>query len=229
MSGADSASPRRILYGRRIGHALRPSQKILMQDLLPKIAVPPRRVIDLGALFPVARGFAYEIGFGGGEHLAAQAQLHPDWGFVGAEPFINGVAKLLAHVDQGALQNVRVLFGDGRELLERLPDQSLDAVYILFPDPWPKARHHKRRVVQTSSLDQIVRVLKPSGELRVATDVMDYCEWTLAHVMARDDLRFVADGPDDWLIRPDDWPATRYEQKAKAAGRGCVYLRFKPA
>lgn len=217
------------MYGRRVGHALRPHHKALMRDLLPRVALPADGPLDLQALFPHAYGFALEIGFGGGEHLAAQAELHPNWGFIGVEPFVNGVAKALAHVEAAGLDNVRLSMGDGREILERLPDHALDAVYILHPDPWPKARHFKRRVVQPESLAQIVRVLKPSGEFRLATDVADYAVWTLAHATARTDLRFVAQRPADWLVRPGDWPETRYGHKAKAAGREIVYLRFRPA
>lgn len=217
------------MYGRRVGHALRPHHKALMRDLLPRVALQDGGPVDLHAIFPDARGFALEIGFGGGEHLAAQAQTRPDWGFIGVEPFINGVAKALAHIEAHSLTNVRLSMGDGREILERLPDRSLDAVYVLHPDPWPKARHFKRRVVQPETLTQIVRVLKSSGEFRLATDVPDYAVWTLAHATSRDDLRFIAQSPDDWLVRPDDWPETRYGQKAKAAGRGIVYLRFRPA
>ena len=216
------------MYGRRVGHALRPHHKALMRDMLPRLTLPDAGALDPRDLFPAALGFALEIGFGGGEHLAAQAQAHPDWGLIGVEPFINGVAKGLAHIEAAGLNNVRLSMGDGREILERLPDGSLDAVYILHPDPWPKARHFKRRVVQPESLDQIVRVLKPSGEFRLATDVPDYAVWTLAHATARNDLRFVAEEPGDWLSRPADWPETRYGQKAKAAGRGIVYLRFRP-
>lgn len=217
------------MYGRRVGHALRPHHKALMRDLLPRVALPETGPLDLRALFPAAQGFALEVGFGGGEHLAAQAQAHPDWGLIGVEPFINGVAKALAHIEAAGLSNVRLSMGDGRAILERLPDHALDAVYVLHPDPWPKARHFKRRVIQPETLSQIVRVLKPSGEFRLATDVPDYAVWTLAHATARNDMRFVAEHPDDWLKRPGDWPETRYGQKAKAAGRGIVYLRFRPA
>jgi tRNA (guanine-N7-)-methyltransferase len=217
------------MYGRRVGHALRPHHKALMRDLLPRVALPDSGRLDLAAMFPSAQGFALEVGFGGGEHLAAQALAHPDWGFIGVEPFINGVAKALAHIEAASLSNVRLSMGDGRSVLERLPEGTLDAIYILHPDPWPKVRHLKRRVVQPETLDQIVRVLKPSGEFRLATDVPDYAVWTLAHATARTDLRFIAEGPDDWLVRPADWPETRYGQKAKLAGRGIVHLRFRPA
>jgi tRNA (guanine-N7-)-methyltransferase len=200
-----------------------------MRDVLPRVALAEAGPVDLAALFPGATGYALEIGFGGGEHLAFQAARHPDWGFIGAEPFINGVAKALAHVEAERLGNVRLCMGDGRDILERLPGRALDAVYILHPDPWPKARHVKRRVVQNATLDHIVRVLKPSGELRVATDVAEYAVWTLALATARADLRFAVQGPADWLSRPEDWPETRYGLKARAAGREIVYLRFRPS
>ncbi len=205
---------------------MRPQQKRLMQEVLPRCAILSEGPLDPLQIFPETRGLGVEIGFGGGEHLAAQAQLHPDWGFLGAEPFINGVAKLLAHISQQSLNNVRMLMGDGRSLLERLPDACADAVYILFPDPWPKARHFKRRIIQPETLDQIVRILKEQGELRVATDVPDYAVWTLMHAGKRRALRFAADSPRDWHERPVDWPPTRYELKARAAGRSCVYLRY---
>jgi tRNA (guanine-N7-)-methyltransferase len=211
-----------------VGHALRPHHKALLKDLLPRVAVPDEGPIDLARLFPQAEGFAFEIGFGGGEHLAFQAALHPKWGFIGAEPFVNGVAKGLAHIEALGLSNVRLCMGDARDILERLPSATLDAVYVMHPDPWPKLRHHKRRVIQQETLAHIVRVLKPSGELRLATDVPDYADWTLMQVMRRSDLRFCADGPVDWLVRPADWPETRYGQKARAAGREIVYLRFRP-
>jgi tRNA (guanine-N7-)-methyltransferase len=197
--------------------------------LLPRVAVPREGPIDLAKLFPQADGFAFEIGFGGGEHLAFQAALHPSWGFIGAEPFINGVAKGLAHIEGQGLGNVRLCMGDARDILERLPSSALDAVYVLHPDPWPKLRHHKRRVIQQETLTHIVRILKPTGELRVATDVPDYADWTLMQVSRRSDLRFGAEGPDDWRVRPDDWLETRYGQKARLAGREIVYLRFRPA
>ena len=139
--------------------------------------------VDLKALFPQATKFAFEVGFGGGEHLAAQAQAHPDWGFVGCEPFVNGAAKLVAEIERNGRANIRLHVGDARELLPRLQAGSLTAFYLLFPDPWPKARHHKRRFINAKNLNEIARVLAPGGELRVATDIMDYARWTLEHVM----------------------------------------------
>jgi tRNA (guanine-N7-)-methyltransferase len=193
--------------------------------LLPKIGVPGG-VVDLKALFPRAHTFAFEVGFGGGEHLAAQAKAHPDIGYIGCEPFVNGVAKLLTQIDDAKLANVRVHPDDARDVLPRLPSQSLSAVYVLFPDPWPKLRHHKRRFIQTRTLDELARVLKREGELRLATDHADYALWALQHLMADQRFRWTADCAADWRVRGADWPVTRYEQRALAAGRACVYLRF---
>lgn len=222
---SEAGHRRSDLYGRRLGRPLSTHQQALVETLLPKIAVPDG-AIDLQALFPSARTFAFEVGFGGGEHLAAQAATHPDTGFIGCEPFLNGVAKLLTQIDQARLKNVRVHPDDARDVLPRLPSQSLSAVYVLFPDPWPKLRHHKRRFIQKRSLDELARLLEPGGELRVATDHADYARWALQRLMADLRFRWAADCAADWRVRPDDWPATRYEQKALKAGRPCVYLRF---
>jgi len=197
----------------------------LIEILLPKISVP-EGAIDLTALFPAAREFAFEVGFGGGEHLAVQARAYRACGYIGCEPFLNGMAKLLTQIDEGALTNVRVHMGDARDVIVRLPDQSLCAFYVLFPDPWPKLRHHKRRFVQPQTLDEIARVLKTGREFRLATDHMEYARWALAHLMDDRRFRWMAERASDWRVRPSDWPATRYEQKALKAGRSCVYLRF---
>jgi tRNA (guanine-N7-)-methyltransferase len=200
-------------------------QQSLVDDLLPRIRVP-QGAIDLRALFPAARAFAFEVGFGGGEHLAAQAAAHPEVGYIGCEPFLNGVAKLLTQIDEARLSNVRVHPDDARDVLPGLPSHSLSAFYVLFPDPWPKLRHHKRRFIQPGTLDELARVLKPGGELRLATDHADYALWALQHLMADMRFRWTAESAADWRVRPADWPATRYEQKALKAGRACVYLRF---
>lgn len=222
-----NTEPRRRseLYGRRLGRPLSAHQQSLIQGLLPTISVPDGS-IDLPSLFPGAKDFALEVGFGGGEHLAAQAALHPDTGFIGCEPFANGVAKLLSAVDARALRNVRVEPDDARDILERLPDEKLSTVFVLFPDPWPKLRHHKRRFIQPATLTQIARVLRKGGELRVATDHADYARWTLMQLL--NDFRFEwsAMRAADWRARPADWVATRYEQKALNVGRACIYLRF---
>jgi tRNA (guanine-N7-)-methyltransferase len=200
-------------------------QQDLVDTLLPKVGVP-EGALDLHALFPHARAFAFEVGFGGGEHLASQAEAHPDIGYIGCEPFLNGVAKLLTQIDQAKLENVRVHPDDARDVLPRLTSGSLSAFYVLFPDPWPKLRHHKRRFIQKRTLDELARLLKPGGELRVATDHTDYATWALQHLMADERFRWTAECAADWRVRGADWPATRYEQKAIKAGRPCVYLRF---
>ena len=177
-------------------------------------------------LFPGARDFAFEVGFGGGEHLVEQARLNPATGFIGCEPFENGVAKLLAQVRARGVSNVRVHMDDALSVLRRLPDACLSRVFVLFPDPWPKFRHHKRRFIQPGSLEVIARVLGRGGELRVATDHPDYAHWVLMHLMADHQFKWHAETAADWRDRPLDWVSTRYEQTALAAGRPCVYLRF---
>jgi len=186
----------------------------------------PEGPIDLPVLFPQLRTFAFEVGFGGGEHVAAQARAHPERGFIACEPFVNGVAKLLGEIDAGGLSNIRVQMGDARDVLARLADRSLSAVYVLFPDPWPKLRHHKRRFIQRETVGQLARLLGPGGELRLATDHADYAVWALQHLMADQRFRWAAERASDWRVRSADWSATRYEQKAVAAGRACIYLRF---
>lgn len=213
------------LYGRRIGRPLSGRQHSLFDTLLPKIALP-EGPLDLAQLFPGARAFAFEVGFGGGEHLAALARANPGIGYIGCEPFQNGVAKLLTTVDAEGLSNVRIHMNDARDVLPRLPASSLSAAYVLFPDPWPKFRHAKRRFVQEATLDQLWRVLKPTCEFRVATDDDGYKTWALMQLMRDTRFRWTAEGADDWRVRPADWPATRYEAKALAAGRTPVYLRF---
>jgi len=186
----------------------------------------PDGVVDLARLFPAASAFAFEVGFGGGEHLAAQARAHPARGIIGCEPFLNGVAKLLTQIDENELTNVRVHMGDARDVMVRLPARCLAAVYVLFPDPWPKLRHHKRRFIQAQTLDELARVMTHGGELRLATDHMAYACWALSHLMRDERFRWSAETASDWRARPGDWPGTRYEQKALNAGRPCVYLRF---
>lgn len=166
-----------------------------------------------------------EIGFGGGEHLAHQAGLHPDIGIIGCEPYIPGIAGLLSYISEHKVGNVRVYTDDARHLMERLPDACLSRVFILYPDPWPKARHHKRRLVSKPTLDALSRVMKPGSLLRLATDDADYATWMLEQLLPHPDFTWTAKGCDDWLKPPADWISTRYEQKA-LAGRP-TYLEFK--
>ncbi len=223
---------RRLLYGRRQGHKLRGHQEQLMQELLPKLAVPVAgaagRSLDPRTLFPENISKIWlEIGFGGGEHLAAQTAANPDTGLIGCEPFVNGVAKLLADIERQQLGNVRIHHDDARDVLERLSDASLDRAFLLFPDPWHKKRHNKRRFVSQENLTQLARLLKDGAEFRVATDIKDYCRWTLREIRLHGAFEWQAEKADDWRIRPDDWPATRYEAKAGREGRTSVYLTFR--
>jgi len=225
---ADAGSRRRILYGRRRGRRLRPGQRDLLTTLLPTLAIelPVHGRLDPRRLFPAAPAALWlEIGFGAGEHLAQQAAAHPEVGFLGAEVFENGVVKLLGEVRRHQLGNVRVFVDDARLLLAALPDACLDRVFILFPDPWPKARHHKRRMVSPETLDQLARTMKPGAELRLATDDIGYLRAMLELVPVHTAFAWEARGPSDWLQRPPDWPATRYEAKAVTAGRIPHFLR----
>lgn len=218
------------LYGRRYGHKLRPRQAGLMENLLPKIAVnlPKEGEIDLGVLFPMTKGEIWlEIGFGGGEHLFWQAERNQDVGIIGGEPYMNGVASLLSEIDDHDTSNIRIYPDDMRDVLDCLPDASIARAFLLFPDPWPKARHHKRRFVSNENLDRLARVLKPGGELRFASDIPNYVFWTLRHLRQHEAFDWVVSGPDDWRERSADWPETRYERKAIKAGRKPAYLRFK--
>ena len=192
-----------------------------------RIDLPERGGLDPQRLFPVpAAELWLEIGFGAGEHLAEQAMAHPDIGFLGAEVFENGVVKLLAEVQRRELANVRILVDDARLLLAALPDACLGRVFILFPDPWPKQRHHKRRMVSPGVLGQLARIMKEGAELRLATDDIGYLRAMLELVPAHPGFAWQARGPADWLRRPPDWPATRYEAKAVAADRIPHFLRF---
>ena len=167
-----------------------------------------------------------EIGFGAGEHLAWQARHNPDVEFLAAEIYVNGIAALLREIDREQLTNIRILQGDGQDLLARLPDASIQRVFILFPDPWPKLRHNKRRLIQTRTLDSFGRVMQDGAELRVATDHSDYLRWILERACPHSAFSWTAEGPDDWRNRIDDWPATRYELKAIEQGRKPAFLRF---
>ncbi len=229
----------RQFYGRRHGRPLRARLQGLVESLLPRVRfelpeddsgrIDPARFFgeagqDAGS---PSRALWLEIGFGGGEHLAWQAERHPEVDFIGAEYFFNGIASLLRHMDDGGLENIRIYDGDVRDLLPRLPDASLARVFVLFPDPWPKSRHNKRRLIQDDTLDELARVMADGAELRLATDDPDYLRWMLEHLAGRADFRWTAVSAQDWRQRPEDWPGTRYESKAVQAGRTPAYLRFR--
>jgi tRNA (guanine-N7-)-methyltransferase len=225
-----TAPRRRMIYGRRRGRKLRVSQAGLMAELLPRLrfTVPATGPFDPRSLFaPEIAGIALEIGFGGGEHLAAQAAAHPELGFIGVEIFETGVAKLLTAIAARGLGNVRILIDDARLLLAALPEASLERADILFPDPWPKLRHRKRRIVSPASLATLARLLRDGGELRLATDDPDYLRAMLADATAAPEFEWLARRAADWRTHPADAPATRYEDKALRAGRVPAYLRFR--
>jgi tRNA (guanine-N7-)-methyltransferase len=219
-------------YGRRRARAPSVRQQALWRETLPRVAVPSdaAALADLPALFaPPVREVWVEIGFGGGEHLVWQAKAHPDVGLIGCEPFEDGVIKLVSAIEKEGLANVRVCPDDARPLLRLLPDASIGRIFILFPDPWPKKRHHKRRIVAPATLAEVARILRPGGELRIATDVAAYASAILHVALHNRELRWTARGPEDWRLRPPDWPQTRYEAKAIAAGRRGYFFRFERA
>lgn len=211
-------------YGRVKARVLKPRQAALLDNLAAGVDIPDGP-FDPRALKPDAREIWLEIGFGGGEHMAGQAARDRDILIIGVEPFLNGVASALRHIEEQALDNVRVHQGDAREVAARLPDASLDRVFILFPDPWPKSRHHKRRLVQEDFLAELARKLKPGGRLRFATDWADYADWTLERVVKSGLYEGPAGGPDDRTVPPADHLTTRYEEK-KLGDCAPVFLDF---
>jgi tRNA (guanine-N7-)-methyltransferase len=217
-------------YGRRKGHPLRPRQAELLESLLPRLA------LDLSAPAPAGLASLYgpgvdvvrlEIGFGGGEHLIAQAQAYPGVGFIGCEPFVNGMAKALAAINALGLANIRLHHGDAVPLLAWLPSASLQRIDLIYPDPWPKRRHWKRRFVQDGSVPAIARVLAPAGEFRFATDWPDYAAWTLERVLRSPAFAWTAERADDWRRPWPDFLRTRYEAKAVREGRTPCYFTFR--
>ena len=226
-------------YGRRRGRKFSDRQAALLRDVLPRVAFDlstpfaPSGRLDEGESRPLGSPLAgegakqvfLEIGFGGGEHLIWQAERNPNVMLIGCEPFEDGVVKVLARIDEHKLDNIRIHMGDARDVLRALPEASIARAFILFPDPWPKRKHQKRRLVNPHTLSLLARVLKPGAELRIGTDIGDYARTLLLAVLAEPRLRWLAEGPNDWRIRPADWPETRYEAKAAAAGRRRYYFR----
>lgn len=214
-------------FGRRRGRKPGPRQQSLWDQRLPELAVDLSKPLAAQLPANAPPELWLEIGFGGAEHLLWQAQANPQALIIGCEPFEDGVVKALAGIEDHALTNIRLHADDARQLLRWLPDASLDRAFILFPDPWPKRKHIKRRLVAPPTLDLLARVMKPGAELRIGTDIGDYARTILLAIMAHKDFIWPATGPDDWRIRGDDWPATRYEQKAILAGRPRYYFRFQ--
>ena len=232
MSAFKSGDPLTLnrLYGRSSGHKLRNSQKELVEKLLPQISVPAEGEITSNRLFGEDRPLHFEIGFGSGEHLADRADMLPDHGFIGAEPFLNGVAAALAHIRDKHLANVRLWRGDALEVLQRIPDGALSFLYLLHPDPWPKSRHAKRRMVNDGPVALFAEKLKQGGEFRVATDDPTYLTWSLM-IMHRHTAQFewLAERPEDFLEPSGGWIETRYGAKSRREGRRPYYLRYRRA
>jgi tRNA (guanine-N7-)-methyltransferase len=228
MSEAILSDPTTIrrLYGRRTGHKLRVGQAAMLEADLPGLELPAAGALDAEAVFGEVLPLWLEIGFGRGEHMVAQAAANPHVGIIGAEPFLDGVVGALAGVREAGVRNVRLHHGDALDVLDRLVPGSLSRAFLLHPDPWPKVRHAKRRFVNPGPLALLARALKPGAELRIGTDHPVYCRWTLMQMARAADFAWLAAAPADWNVRPDDWPPTRYEQKALREGKEVWYFRF---
>ncbi|WGS20677.1 MULTISPECIES: tRNA (guanosine(46)-N7)-methyltransferase TrmB [unclassified Bradyrhizobium] len=225
-----AAHSRGSFFGRRKGHKLRAHQADLIDHLLPHLA------LDIGAPAPASltelfddglESVRLEIGFGGGEHLVAEAQAFPKMGFIGCEPYVNGMAKILTQIEAHNIGNVRLFAGDAAELLAWAPARSLSRIDLIHPDPWPKRRHWKRRFVQDATVAAMARILTPGGEFRFVSDIDDYCAWTLAHLMRSPDFAWLAERAIDWQQPWPDYTMTRYGAKAEREGRKAAYLRFR--
>ena len=225
----DASRARGSFFGRRKGHRLRAHQADLIEHLLPHLSLDittpvPSPVTEL--FDPAPQAMRLEIGFGGGEHLVAEARKFPDTGFIGCEPYVNGMAKILAQIEASNIGNIRLLAGDAAELLSWLPPQSLTRIDLIHPDPWPKRRHWKRRFVQDATIAAMARVIRPGGEFRFVSDIDDYCAWTLWHLLRSPDFHWMAERADDWRLPWDGYTMTRYGRKAEREGRVANYLRF---
>jgi tRNA (guanine-N7-)-methyltransferase len=223
---------RRSFFGRRKGHKLRAHQAGLIEYLLPQLALDitgpaPASLADLFG--PDTNDARLEIGFGGGEHLVAEARDAPTTGFIGCEPYVNGMAKILVQIEAQAIGNIHLFAGDAAELLAWLPPQSLSRIDLIHPDPWPKRRHWKRRFVQDATIAAMARVLKRGGEFRFVSDIADYCAWTLWHLARSADFVWLAERADDWRLPWAGYTMTRYGKKAEREGRLAAYLRFRRA
>jgi len=230
--GPNSKPSQRAFFGRRKGHPLKPRQAALFDTVLPRVAleVANAKPVDLRTLFAKpADDVRLEIGFGGAEHLIAQALANPRTGFIGTDAFVNAIAKALVAIEGNALSNVRLHFGDASELLDWLPDAALSRIDLLYPDPWPKRRHWKRRFIQDENLKRLARILKKGGELRFATDIADYSAYVLVRVLRSADFIWTAECADDWRKPWPGFTGTRYEMKAKREGRRPAYFIFRRA
>lgn len=235
VSDRNDGAPWRNFYGRRKGKGLRPSQEGYLEEDLSALSPgpvdwdvnPDRDSLDLSSCFPGAKEYWLEIGFGGGEHLVHQAEINPDVGIIGCEPYINGVAMLLGKVRSAGVKNLRVHPGDARDMFDVIPDAALSRVFLLYPDPWPKKRHHRRRFVTPEHLGPLAQKMCVGSILRIATDIEDYVRQSLEQVLANGSFEWLAETPGDWRDAWDDWIPTRYEQKALREGRKPHYLTFR--
>jgi len=226
--GDTPPSGRRLIYGRQKSRPLSKRQKKRVEELLPSLRLDLSQAPDtqLSNALKEQQVAWIEIGFGGGEHLAWQAEKNPHVTFIGCEPFINGMAKILGVIETRQLKNIRLYDDDARDILDWLEPSTIDRAFILYPDPWPKKRHHKRRFLNPANFARLARVLKPGAQLRIATDIGDYARSLLLAYRANGEFIWTARGPNDWRQRPADWPPTRYEEKAMRAGRKCTYFIF---
>ena len=226
----ENTGSQRAFFGRRKGHPLKPRQTALFDTLLPRLALDLTKSAptDLRTLFaPAIDDLRLEIGFGGAEHLIARAKASPHIGFVATDAFLNAIAKALVAIDENALANIRLYFGDASELLDWLPNAAVSRIDLLYPDPWPKRRHWKRRFIQDESLKCLARILKRGGELRFATDIPDYMAYVLARALRSPDFIWTAESADDWRQPWQEFSGTRYEAKARREGRVPAYLTFR--
>lgn len=209
----------RAFFGRRSGKKLHGGQQAEFDATLPELEIKLDGPLDPRTLFPSAEKLIVEIGYGGGEHLALEASRHPKTGYIGCEVFTGGIGKMVQAINAQALSNIALYTDDALKLLMALPDACLDEVYLLYPDPWPKTRHHKRRFVSPTTLAELARVIRPGGVFHFASDIEDYANWTLAHILRAPDFSFNPGQPGDWHQPYPGWQATRYEQKARREGR----------
>lgn len=220
----------RAFFGRRAGKKLHDGQQAVVEATLPEVEIKLDGALDPQTLFPDAERLVIEIGYGGGEHLARKAEEEPQTGFIGCEVYTGGIGKMAQAIDARGLKNVRLFTDDALKLLMALPAASVDAVYLLYPDPWPKTRHHKRRFVSPTTLTELARVIRPGGKFHFATDIEDYANWTLAHIVRTPQFAFSPEAPGSWHSPYPGWQPTRYEQKARREGRMIsFYFSFERA